>query len=79
MGRTSSSTSVMRDWRYSSRERWNSSRSLRLTGTAGVSDARLIQYHEHTLENLAKLLDGQQPSALHLTTLVLVAAEPAPE
>jgi hypothetical protein len=33
-GRTSSSTSVMRDWRYSSSERWNSSRSLRLTGTA---------------------------------------------
>lgn len=30
---TSSSTSVMRDWRYSSRVKWNSSRSLRLTGT----------------------------------------------
>lgn len=31
--RTSSSTSVIRACRYSSSERWNSSRSLRLTGT----------------------------------------------
>ena len=31
---TSSSTSEMSDCRYSSRVRWNSSRSLRLTGTA---------------------------------------------
>lgn len=32
--RTSSSTSEMRDCRYSSSVRWNSSRSLRFTGTA---------------------------------------------
>ena len=31
--RTSSSTRVMRECRYSSSERWNSSRSLRFTGT----------------------------------------------
>jgi hypothetical protein len=36
-------------------------------------------YHKRTLEDLAELLDSQKPSALNLTTLVLVAAEPAPE
>jgi hypothetical protein len=34
---------------------------------------------EHTLEDLAELLDGQQTAALYLTTIVLVATEPAPE
>jgi hypothetical protein len=32
-----------------------------------------------TLEDLAELLNGQQATALNLTTVVLVAAEPAPE
>lgn len=70
----------MRECRYSSSERWNSSRSLRFTGTARVSDDAHV-YHdpENTLEDLAELLDGQETAAMYLTTVVLVTAEPAPE
>ena len=69
----------MREWRYSSSERWNSSRSLRFTGTAMVSGAHVHHKPKHTLEDLAELLDGQETAALYLATIVLVAAEPAPE
>ena len=34
---------------------------------------------EHTLEDLAELLDGQQTAALYFTAIILEAAEPAPE
>lgn len=69
----------MREWRYSSSERWNSSRSLRFTGTGRISDEHVHCNLEHTLEDLAELLDGQETAALHLTTVVLVTTEPAPE
>lgn len=34
---------------------------------------------DHTLEDLAKLFDGEKASALDLAAFVLVAAEPSPE
>jgi hypothetical protein len=70
----------MREWRYSSMVRWNASRSLRFTGTSmrqRASSGYLVD--EHTVQDLAQLFDGQQPSILDFIAILLVAAQPPPE
>lgn len=77
--RTSSSTSEIRDCRYSSRVRWNSSRSFRFTGTGHVSFLPCSAIVVPTLQDLAQLLNRKQTPSLDLSAVVLIATQPAPE
>jgi hypothetical protein len=77
--RTSSSTNDVSARRYSSIVRWNSSLSLRLTGTAACQQQLGKAGSQHTLQNHAQFLNSQKAAAFHITSGVVFAAEPGPK
>jgi len=71
--------SVMSDWRYSSMVMWKASRSLRLTGTAILSEQAQVRDRAHAVENFANFFEREKLALFCCLAIDAHASKPSAE